>query len=816
LHDVTAHRADQGMFVLRRSALIAVLAALLLTGGLVPPVAAEPPAPIPPTVTEVLEGLPAQERIHGVPDVRSFTQAPDAEPSTSRVVRTIPFSMVGFAHPAGAVLEFRTSPDGQEWGGWIEAEEMDEEPDPGSDEPPPVGARSFSDPHWVGEAEHLQIRISGASTDEVDVHLIDSLGLGRSLVQRVGGVLAAVFRGGQSPAVAAVEGPTVVSRAQWGADESWRTGTTAYATNARVAVVHHTAGSNDYTRDQARGVVQGIYSYHTRSLGWNDVGYNLLIDRYGTVYEGRHGGLERAVVGAHAGGWNTGTFGVALMGQHHSGAARYAPATAAAISRLIEVLAWKMDIHHIDAEAKATLTSGGASSSRYAQGTEVTVPTIIGHDSLSNTACPGSNVLGQIGWIRQQVRAMQEPMFVQPSVSPSTLDVPTRAGAAMEQVRFAADLKPAGQWTLQITDGKGEIVESTSGSGAELSHTWRPPPSPEVYAYVLSSPGRRPVTGEISVVASNVDRIGAAGSVSAATVDISRAAFPTPSSARYAVVSRVDVFADAMAGGPLAGEDGPLLLTGSDQLDAAVEAELERVLPPGRTVYVLGGESAISRGVADTLAQRWKVERLSGPERTATAAAVAEVVRGREGTMTVMVARAGPDAGSPWADALAGGAYGAKAGVPVLLTYTDTLTAPTRDALEGVTRTIVLGGTAAISDAVMRQLPSAERVGGATRAGTAVEIAERLWEHREGTAGQGVLVGDGFSPQAWTLALAASPLAARSSAPLLLTASDSLPPETRDHLLRLDYGGKDASGFVLGGTAAVADSVVAELSRLLE
>jgi putative cell wall-binding protein len=798
--------------VLRRSALITLLAVGLLVGGLIPPVAAERPIPIPPTVTDVLDGMPGDGSAARMPGLRAF--AVDG-PALSRPVRTMPFTMIGFEFPLDAEVEFRTSLDGQDWSVWQLAEEMDEEPDPDADEHPGDAAALFSDPFWVGEAEHVQVRVAGAAPEDVSVHLIDSMGLGRSLVARTGDVLAAIFRN-PAPAVAAVGGPTILSRAQWGADESFRKGTPSYATNARVAVVHHTASSNDYTRDGAAGAMRGIYSYHTRTLGWNDVGYNILVDRFGTIYEGRYGGLERAVVGAHAGGWNTGTFGVALIGQHHSGASpSYAPATVAAISSLINVLAWKLDVHHIDATATATLTSGGAGTSRYAQGVQVTVPTIIGHNTLSSTACPGSNILNQMDWIRQQVRERQQPMFVQPSVSPTALSVSERSPAQPDPVQFEAALKPAGAWTLQVADRTGGIVETVTGSGDRVSHSWRPPARPDVYTYSITAPSRRPVTGEISVVSDNVDRIGAARSGAAASVELSREAFPDAGEAEHAVIARADVFADAMAGGPLAGEDGPLLLTGSDSLDSDVLAELERVLPAGATVYVLGGESALSKAVTDRLANRWEVERLSGAERTATAAAVAEVVWDRAGTSTAMVARAGPDTGAPWADALAGGAYGATAGVPVLLTYTDTLTPATRDALAGATGTIVLGGTAAIAESVARQLPNARRVSGGTRAATAVAIAEQLWDQRTGLPGDDVLVGDGFSTSAWTLALAASPLAARTGAPLLLTAPDALPPETREHLLRLDYGGKGASAYVLGGSSAVGDVVVAELSRLL-
>jgi putative cell wall-binding protein len=232
---------------------------------------------------------------------------------------------------------------------------------------------------------------------------------------------------------------------------------------------------------------------------------------------------------------------------------------------------------------------------------------------------------------------------------------------------------------------------------------------------------------------------------------------------------------------------------------------------------VLGGTGAVDDEVLVALEDRWDVRRVSGPERTATAAAVAELVRARSGAKTVMVARAGPDDAAPWADALAGGAYGAKAGVPVLLTYPTTLTQATRSALRGVERTYVLGGESAVSDAVMAQMPNPQRIAGPDRTGTAVAIAEQLWGRTSGSSKDVVIIGGGFQTTAWTLALAASPLAARVDAPLLLTSGTALSPPTRTHLQSRGYkGDRTASGFVLGGTGAIEDRVLVELSALLQ
>ena len=69
-----------------------------------------------------------------------------------------------------------------------------------------------------------------------------------------------------------------------------------------MAFVHHTASGNDYSRAEAPAIMRGVYAYHTRSLHWSDIGYNFLVDRYGTIYEGRYGGMTKGVIGAQVAG----------------------------------------------------------------------------------------------------------------------------------------------------------------------------------------------------------------------------------------------------------------------------------------------------------------------------------------------------------------------------------------------------------------------------------------------------------------------------------------------------------------------------------
>ena len=104
----------------------------------------------------------------------------------------------------------------------------------------------------------------------------------------------------------------------WEADEKITRAGRATRRRCKLAVVHHTAGTNRYTPAQAAAIVRGIEVYHVKGNGWNDIGYNFLVDRFGTVYEGRGGGMTRNVIGAHALGFNTGTVGVALIGNFHA------------------------------------------------------------------------------------------------------------------------------------------------------------------------------------------------------------------------------------------------------------------------------------------------------------------------------------------------------------------------------------------------------------------------------------------------------------------------------------------------------------------
>lgn len=310
--------------------------------------------------------------------------------SRSAAVKTpLAYSMVGFEIPAGTrEVWLRTSTDGLVWSDWSEAEPMHDEdgPDPGTAEAAAAGdVTRWTEPVWVDEAHHLEVLIVGGDVAEVSATLIDSKGLSTDEVVR-----SRVVR--PATADAASPGPHIRTRAEWGADESLRKREPTYDPVIDMGIVHHTAhradtDANRYSPSDVPALIRAIYQYHTQALGWNDIGYNILVDRFGTIWEGRYGGLDRGVRGAHAAGFNTGSFGISVIGNF----ANENP-TEASLRALEDVIAWKSAIHGF--EPLGYTTRDG-----------VRRRSIVGHKDVGNTACPGRihNVLGTIRENAQQI-----------------------------------------------------------------------------------------------------------------------------------------------------------------------------------------------------------------------------------------------------------------------------------------------------------------------------------------------------------------------------------------------------------------------------
>ncbi|AVZ38343.1 hypothetical protein CT688_01405 [Dietzia sp. JS16-p6b] len=258
-------------------------------------------------------------------------------------------------------------------------------PRPATDTSPPVPTR-YADIKPVAESSDLTADSVTAvliSPDDTPTPEPDSYG-----------DIAAQGGTGASGDIAARQ-PAIISRAGWGADESIRCRNATYDNSLAAAVVHHTAGSNDYSREGSAGVVRGIYTYHARNLGWCDVGYNVLVDKYGQAFEGRHGGLNRNVQGAHAGGFNGNTWGISMMGDYST----VVPPDAT-VRKMGEIIGWRLSVAGVDPKGSDTHYSEGTSYTRYPAGAAVRLPNIFAHRDVGNTSCPGNAGYAKMGQIR--------------------------------------------------------------------------------------------------------------------------------------------------------------------------------------------------------------------------------------------------------------------------------------------------------------------------------------------------------------------------------------------------------------------------------
>jgi putative cell wall-binding protein len=668
------------------------------------------------------------------------------------------FSMLGVTWDhdpqAGDIdVRVRARATGGTWTGWTDLGGASAT-GPSSKSPDTRGARAVrpgTEPLWTGPSDGVQVTItleSGRAPAGIKLSLIDP---GHSDYD------AKVGRTPAGSAYAADAAPHIHTRAEWGADESWRTkycnGKPDYGDSIKMAFVHHSGiMDNDYTRSDVPKIIRGYYHLHVFGRHWCDIGYNFLVDKFGRIWEGRAGGVDRPVLGAHTGGFNTNTVGVDMIGDYIS----VSPSSALR-SGLAHLLAWKLGRNFDDPDGKVTLTAGNFSGQRWpAHQPHTFAHTISGHRDADRTVCPGDAGYAALPDIRSRVEKIMAAPLVHPHLSVS--------GSAYT-VRFGLPVTPA-TVTLTVTDGGTQIYRKQQTTSANhLAMTWNAvTASRGNYSIHLQAKSRdgtgRPWSKKVALAAP--ERLAGHNRFATAAA-VSHSAFPKPGSAAAVVLARGDEYPDALAGGPLALARGaPILLTKPGRLVAQTAHEIDRVLPSGGTVYLLGGKGALSAHVGGQLrGDGYQVVRYGGDDRFATARIVADHL-GKPAR--VFVAR-----GDDFPDALSAAAA-ANATTPILLTKGDTEPAQTKSYLahHGGVPVYAIGGPAA------RAVPSATGVLGANRFDTAAAVAKRFFDAptRTGLA----------SAHRFADALVAGPLLATEGAPLLLTNTRGLPDATSDYL----------------------------------
>lgn len=231
-----------------------------------------------------------------------------------------------------------------------------------------------------------------------------------ALVVCASGVDRSAARGTAPPPLAAritvprpVARPPIVPRTAWLDATSTREQPPPRYDDRVVAVfIHHTDSPSDYDCADVPRIIRDVYAGQTGAKDWDDIGYNFLVDRCGTIYEGRAGGIDRPVTGAHTQGFNHRSAGIAAIGTFTAGS----PVPKAMTEAIARLVAWKLGLSGVDPRGTVRLVSSN-SLSRYAAGTAAVLSTVSGHDAAFMTSCPGAALSARLPGIRDRAARIQ-------------------------------------------------------------------------------------------------------------------------------------------------------------------------------------------------------------------------------------------------------------------------------------------------------------------------------------------------------------------------------------------------------------------------
>ena len=374
--------------------------------------------------------------------------------SLTRLRAPFVFQMVGLRWRGSAALQLRSRPQGGAWSAWA--------------------AVSSAEPAWTNTARDLQIRRVSGRVRELAVTFIAVPP--ERIPMRAGTIVHAPGE------------PPIITRAGWGADESLRRGPPEIAPALKMVFVHHTDTTNSYSCSSSAQIIRGIYAYHVLTLGWNDIGYNFLIDRCGRIFEGRYGGTTRPVVGAQTGGFNWESAGIALIGTFNT-----VRPTTPALWSLERLISWRLDVAHVNPLSVSLMTSSG-NNPKYPAGHKLWLRNVSGHRDGYPTACPGNALYALLPAIARAAAAIGLPKIYHPMVNAQIRRIGPGTAAPLT---FHAAFSHATSWQLLVKGPQGEIVGDRVGYGTTLAVTWSGsaanlPPGP--YLWTLSAPGARAVS----------------------------------------------------------------------------------------------------------------------------------------------------------------------------------------------------------------------------------------------------------------------------------------------------------------------------------
>jgi hypothetical protein len=407
-----------------------------------------------------------------------------------------PFTLAGltWVGPVSIGTEFKVRVrESGVWSAWFKLE-YGEYQGVGKDGTESVDTRVGSDPLLTGLADGVEVimeNTSGVVPAQMKVTLVNSQvtkqdrNLGQQSIR-----MATTDTGMQSQAVAALVGaavspqgalvarPRIVTRAEWGADETWRDPVPRVGTTLLAGIVHHTASTNNYTADQAPAQMRNLYAYFTKSLNYADMGYNFLVDKYGTIYEGRSGCAVGAVdcdsasvpvQGAHTAGLNLNTFGVSAIGNYDV----LAPENPGAmVESIASLMAWKLAPYGLDPNATASILSTDTSgSSKFSAGQTAITQVISAHRDVGKTVCPGRYLYPYMAEIRARATTLLAPVIQGVSVAPTLIN-----GTGTDSVNVSAIIPANATWSVDVKNADSgapiQAVTGTQVTSGPVSYAW--------------------------------------------------------------------------------------------------------------------------------------------------------------------------------------------------------------------------------------------------------------------------------------------------------------------------------------------------------
>lgn len=552
-------------------------------------------------------------------------------------------------------VQVRTQVDGR-WSRWTDVDATDPRDRPGGR--PGTEAIMFGDADQRAEvrveavAGSPRLWVVDSATDDADRKLLRQLPAGGPSAGGGAGSLPVPEGGQRAFGLAAttsgypVGGPIIATRAQWGADESISTWSPRRQYDPSGVTIHHTAGVNGQTADQIPATLRAIHHYHAEVRGWGDIGYNVLVDPFGRAWEGRKGGVNEFIQGAHAAGVNSRTTGVSLMGDFTSVMPSEAQRGAAA-----SVAGWALSANGIAPHSQFTeynqyLTGGGGA-----------YDAVIGHREVAWTACPGDTFWSAFAPFKAEVAAFAQRdqtavQRVDAVQAETSATVSAHLRHAFPVPSAATEVVYMSHWVDRAGSADAALRAIHGGHPSMLASLHS---VPEATVQELRRLGTKqvvltsPETEVSSRAVAQLEAMGitvtrqAADTVPERSVETSRQWSADQLSTVYLANSESG-YADLISGGAAAAHEGaPLLMTGAGQVSPVVLERLREIQPS--TVKIVGGVWPVTPAMEQQVRQAVpgaSIVRIAGASKVDTSAELARQVWGAGGSNGV-VAVSGED-----------------------------------------------------------------------------------------------------------------------------------------------------------------------------